>query len=65
MKPPTFGSVQSPDCLLVRPTSRNTIETVKIAPPIRSKLRVAEAVLTVGSSRWMTISATIPIGMLT
>ena len=41
------------------------METVKIAPPIRSKLRVADGVLTVGSSRWMTISATIPIGMLT
>ena len=51
--------------LLVRPTSRKTIEIVKIAPPMRSKLRVADAVLTVGSSRWMTISATIPIGMLT
>ena len=65
MKPPTVGSVQSPNCLLVRPTSRKTIATVKIAPPIRSKLRVAACVLTVGSSRWMTISATIPIGMLT
>ena len=65
MNPPTVGSAQSPNCLLVRPTSRNTIATVKIAPPMRSKLRVAEAVLTVGSSRWMTTSATIPIGMLT
>ena len=39
--------------------------TVKIAPPRMSKLRVADAVLTVGSSRQMTNSATIPIGMLT
>ena len=48
MNPPTVGSAQSPNCLLVRPTSRKTIETVKIAPPMRSKLRVAAAVLTVG-----------------
>ena len=48
MKPPTVGSVQSPNCLLVRPTSRNTIATVNIAPPIRSKFLVADAVLTVG-----------------
>ena len=65
MNPPTVGSVHSPNCLLVRPTSRKTIATVKIAPPSRSKLRVAAGVLTVGSSRWITISATIPIGMLT
>ena len=65
MNPPTEKSDQSLNCLLVRPTSRNTIATVKMKPPIRSKLRVADAVLTVGSSRWMTISATIPIGMLT
>ena len=51
--------------LFVRPTSRNTIETVKITPPRTSKFLVADGVLTVGSSRWMTISATIPIGMLT
>ena len=38
--PPTVGSVQSPNCLLVRPTSRNTIATVNSVPPIRSKLRV-------------------------
>ena len=56
---------QSPDCLLVRPISRNTIAIVKITPPMMSKLRVADGVLTVGSSRWITISATIPIGMLT
>ena len=65
MKPPTVGSVQSLNCLLVNPTSRNTIETVKIAPPMRSKLRDADAVLTVGSRRWITIRATIPIGMFT
>ena len=65
MNPPTVGSVQSPNCLLVRPTSRNTIATVKIAPPIKSKLRVADGVLTVGSNLWITTSATIPIGMLT
>ena len=65
MNPPTVGSAQSLNCLLVRPTSRNTIATVKIAPPIRSKLRVADFVLTVGRSRWMTISAMIPMGMLT
>ena len=65
MNPPTVGSVQSPNCLLVRPTSRNTIETAKMNPPIRSKLRVAFFVLTVGSSRWMTTRAMIPIGMLT
>ncbi len=65
MNPPTVGSVHSLNCLLVRPTSRNTIANVKMVPPIRSKLRVADLVLTVGSSRWMTISATMPIGMLT
>ena len=65
MKPPTVGSVQSPNCLLVRPTSRNTIATVKMAPPIRSKFLVADLVLTVGNSRWITNRATIPIGMLT
>ena len=65
MKPPTVGSVQSLNCLLVKPTSRNTIETVKIAPPMRSKLRDADAVFTVGSRRWITMSATMPIGMLT
>ena len=42
MNPPTVGSVHSPNCLLVRPTSRKTIATVKIAPPSRSKLRVAD-----------------------
>ncbi len=56
---------QSPNCLLVRPISRNTIAIVKITPPTMSKFRVADFVLTVGSSRWITISATIPIGMLT
>ena len=65
MNPPTVGSVQSLNCLLVRPTSRNTIDTVKMNPPRRSKLRLAFLVFTVGSSRWMTISATIPIGILT
>ena len=45
--------------------SRNTIATVKITPPMMSKFRVADFALTVGSSRWITISATIPIGMLT
>ena len=65
MNPPTVGSAQSPNCLLVRPTNRKTIATVKIAPPMRSKLRVADGVLTVGSNLWITISATIPIGMLT
>ena len=65
MKPPTVGSVQSPNCLFVRPMSRNTIETVKIAPPMRSKLRDADLVLTVGSSRWITIRAMMPIGMFT
>ena len=39
--------------------------TVKIAPPTTSKFRVALLFLTVGSSRWMTKSATMPIGMLT
>ncbi len=65
MNPPTVGSVHSPNCLLVRPTRRKTIATVKIEPPIKSKLRVADGVLTVGSNRWMTTSAMIPIGMLT
>ncbi len=65
MNPPTVGSVHSPNCLFVRPTRRKTIATVKIAPPIKSKLRVAYFVFTVGSSRWMTTRATIPIGMLT
>ena len=65
MNPPTVGSVQSPNCLLVRPTSRNEIATVKIAPPRMSKLRVADGVRTTGRSRWITISATMPIGMLT
>jgi hypothetical protein len=65
MNPPTVRSVHSPNCLFVRPTSRKLIATVKMAPPRTSKLRVACAVFTFGRSRWMTKSATSPIGMLT
>ena len=64
-KPPTVTSVQSPVCLLVRPTSRKLMATEKIAPPRMSKLRVARGFLTVGRSRQMKYSDTIPIGMLT
>ena len=42
MSPPTVGSDQSLGCSLVRPTSRNTIAIVKMNPPMRSKLRVAD-----------------------
>ena len=45
--------------------SRRLIATVKIAPPRMSKFRVAFGVFTVGSSREMKYSETIPIGMLT
>ena len=65
MNPPTVGSVHSPNCLLVRPTSRKLIATVKIAPPSTSKLRVAWVFLIVGSSRLITYSDTRPMGMLT
>ena len=65
MNPPTVGSVHSPNCLFVRPTSRKLMATVKMAPPTMSKLRVARSFLTVGRSREMTARATMPIGMLT
>ena len=41
------------------------VAIVKITPPRMSKLRVALLALTVGSSRWITARATMPIGMLT
>ena len=63
--PPTVGSAHWPNCLFVRPRSRKVIATAKIAPPRMSKFLVALAVFTVGSNRWMTISDTMPIGMLT
>ena len=73
IRPPTDGSVHWWSCLvasstrplLVSPMRSKAIDIVKITPPRTSKLRVARAVLTVGSSRWMTTSETIPIGMLT
>src|SRR5215467_11374521 len=60
MNPPTVGSVHALSVcvdglykpLLVRKTSRKIIEIVKITPPTMSKFRVADAVLTVGRSRW-------------
>jgi hypothetical protein len=65
MNPPTVASVHSPNCLLVRPMSRNEIAIVKMTPPRMSKFRLAFFVLTTGSSRLMTKSAAMPIGMLT
>ncbi len=41
MKPPTVGSLQSLNCLLVRPTRRKVMAMLKITPPRTSKLRVA------------------------
>ena len=73
MKPPTVGSVQSYSWCVAGSVcpcwsgrrAGSSIAIVKITPPRMSKLRVARGFLTVGSSRAMTNSETIPIGMLT
>ena len=65
MSPPTEPSSQAFVCLLVRPIRSIVIDTVKIAPPSRSKFDDAFVRLTVGSRRPTKYSETRPIGMLT
>jgi hypothetical protein len=54
MNPPTVGSVQSPELLVGQADQQEADRDGEDRPPTMSKLRVARAFLTVGSSRWMT-----------